>query len=403
MTTPTPGARRAIVIGCGIAGPTVAMALQQAGIDATIHEASPENSDDRGAFLNVASNGIDALRSLHIAPDLLSAGFPTPRMVLWSHTGKRLGEVANGTTLPDGSVSLTLRRAALHRALRDEASRRGVPIHHEKRLVAIETPPTHVVAHFEDGTSATGDILVGADGIHSPTRHILDPTCPAPRYTGQLSIGGVAPATSLPPTPGEYHMIFGRRAFFGFSVTPSGDAYWFANIAFPTEPARGELRTIPAGEWKRRLTTLFTDDAGPALDMLHHTGDDVAAYPIHDLPTVPRWHRDRILLIGDAAHATSPSSGQGASMAMEDAVTLARCLRDHPDPSRAFTTYESLRRARVERVVRYSRQIGSSKIAGPVTRFFRDLFMPIGLKMYSKSAPHAWLYDHHIDWDARVD
>lgn len=390
------------MVGCGIGGPAVAIALKQAGIVPVVFEAYPRASADKGAFLNVASNGIDALRTIGVDPGVLAEGFPTPRMVMWSARGKRLGEVENGGVLADGSVSLTIRRAALHLSMRDEAERRGIRTTYDKRLIAIEHAEGGVVARFDDGTRAEGDLLVGADGIHSKTRRIVDPDCPPPRYTGQLSIGGVARGTQVAPTPGTYHMIFGRRAFFGYSVTVAGDAYWFANVGFDEEPARDTLGGIAAETWKRWLARLFASDVGPALEMIQETGDDVAAYPIYDLPKVPRWYGDRIVLVGDAAHATSPSSGQGASMAFEDAAVLAKCLRDTATPEAAFAAYEGLRRARVERVVRYSKQVGNTKIAGPVGSWFRDLFMPIGLKLFAGGAAHAWLYDHHIDWNERV-
>jgi 2-polyprenyl-6-methoxyphenol hydroxylase-like FAD-dependent oxidoreductase len=94
----------------------------------------------------------------------------------------------------------------------------------------------------------------------------------------------------------------------------------------------------------------------------------------HDC-TVPTWHNDRMVIIGDAAHATSPSSGQGASMAIEDSIVLAKCLRDVPDTSAAFTAFEELRRNRVERVVRYGKRSGDGT---------------------------AWMYDYRVDWNEPV-
>ena len=86
-------------------------------------------------------------------------------------------------------------------------------------------------------------------------------------------------------------------------------------------------------------------------------------------------------------------------MAMEDALVLAKCLRDQGNSHAAFGAFEQARRARVERVVRYSRQVTQSKVQGPVGRFFRDLMMPTALKMFGGSEAHAWLYRHHIAWD----
>jgi 2-polyprenyl-6-methoxyphenol hydroxylase-like FAD-dependent oxidoreductase len=198
-------------------------------------------------------------------------------------------------------------------------------------------------------------------------------------------------------------MIFGKRGFFGYSVRPSGEVYWFANMAWPGEPTREQLAAISPGEWKRRLFELYDCDAGPAVEILNATADELAAYPIHDLPPVPTWHRGPMVIIGDAAHATSPSSGQGASLAIEDAVVLAKCLRDLPDSEQAFVAFERLRRRRVERVVKYSARIGKTKGAGPIARWFRDLLMPIGLRYFANPAAQAWLYAYHVDWNERTN
>src|SRR5262245_40457957 len=120
------------------------------------------------------------------------------------------------------------------------------------------------------------------------------------------------------------------------------------------------------------------------------------------MPGVPRWHRDSMVIIGDAAHATSPSSGQGASLAIEDAIVLAKCIRDYEELSQAFTAYERLRRQRVERVVAYSARVSQTKTPGAIGRWFRDLLMPLALKVFASPNAHAWLYGYHIDWSEPV-
>jgi 2-polyprenyl-6-methoxyphenol hydroxylase-like FAD-dependent oxidoreductase len=108
-----------------------------------------------------------------------------------------------------------------------------------------------------------------------------------------------------------------------------------------------------------------------------------------------------MVLIGDAAHATSPSSGQGASLAIESAVQLARCLRDlsHED---AFAAYVALRRARVERIIRMAARTNSDKAAGPIARVLRDRLLPIAMKLLAKPEKWAWQFDYRIDWDTPV-
>jgi FAD-dependent urate hydroxylase len=105
-----------------------------------------------------------------------------------------------------------------------------------------------------------------------------------------------------------------------------------------------------------------------------------------------------MVITGDAAHATLPSSGQGASMAIEDAILLAKCLRDCAEVSTALATYERLRRRRVERVVAYSARVGQSKTLGTVGRWLRDLAMPLALRLFASPNAQAWLYRYHIDW-----
>lgn len=402
-SSPTPR-KKAIIVGGGIAGPAVAMALQRAGHEAVVYEAHGQPADYAGLFLNTASNGLDVLRTLGVHTDVLEDAFAAPRMMMWSGTGKLLGEVANGVTLPDGTVSVIVRRGRLQRVLADAATRRGIRIEYGKRLAQIETiAPDRVRAHFDDGTTVEGDLLLGADGLHSRTRQLLDRAAPTPRYTGLLGVGGFARTPDIAPTPNTQHFIFGKRAFFGYLVKASGEIYWFANLAEAKEPSRAELAGISTDAWKERLRALFSDDSDIICKILDASTGPIGAHPIHDMPPIPTWHRGPIALIGDAAHATSPSSGQGASQALEDALVVARCLRDIPDTETALATYVGLRRARSEKVVAYSRKLGKGKAAsGPIGRWLRDLFMPFALKHFASADAHAWLYTYHVDWNEHL-
>lgn len=389
-------------IGAGIAGPTMALALERAGIDAEVFEAHDQPADYTGLFLNTASNGLDALRVIGVEVAECADGFPIPRMVMCSGAGKRLGEVTNGVPLSDGTVSVCVRRGLLQRTLRDQALDRGISVVYGKRLDSYAVTDNGVVAHFADGTEASGDVLIGADGIHSRMRQLADPDGPGPRFTGMLSIGGYSRVPGLSPTNGMQHFAFGKRAFFGYLVRESGEIYWFANVHRDDEPTRQELAAVSAAQWNQQLMEQFAHDMPIIGRIIESTAGEIGAYPAHDIPTSPVWHRGPVALIGDAVHGTSPSAGQSASMAIEDAVILARCPRDFPDVTTAFGPYELLRRARVEKVVAYSKTISSSKAARPVARVFRDLMMPIALKLFANSKSHAWMYTHHIDWDAAV-
>ena len=388
----------ALIIGGGIAGPAVAMALQKAGIEARIYESRPEAAHGAGAFLTLASNGIEALRVLDADGPARAAGFPTPSITLRSGTGKRLGETRTGGTLPDGTTSLTMKRAALYRILQDEAASRGITVERDKRLVSAEDGPDGVRAVFADGSDASGDVLIGCDGVHSTVRGLIDPHAPAPTYAGLLNTGGVARGVTGASAPGAYEMTFGKRAFFGYVQAPDREIWWFANVPHPRDPTCDAAIDRRAETWRPRLIDLYRDDAGPALALIRRTAEFMALAPIHSLPHLPRWHRGRMVVVGDAAHAPSPSSGQGASLAIEDALVLAQCLRDEPSATCAFARFEAVRRTRVERIVRWAARMNNAKAPGPIGRRVRDLMLPAVLRLTADSKAHREVYDHHITW-----
>jgi FAD-dependent urate hydroxylase len=390
---------KALIIGGGVAGSVTAMALQRAGIDAVVYEAYPQTTEEVGSYLSVASNGLDALRAIQADRPVLAAGFPTPLNVLWSGTGRRLGTVSNGGRRPDGTVAHTIKRARLYRALQQQAADRGIPFEFGKRLVdAGAGPGGGVVARFEDGTRATADLLVGADGVHSATRRLIDPAAPEGRYVGLVNFGGYTPNARVAAEPGNWQMSFGRRAFFGYVLDPAAGAVWFANVP-RAKVSQAERAATTAEQWQAQLVDLFASDRGPAADLIAAGRLQLAGDNTYDLPSVPTWHKGPMIVIGDAAHAPSPTSGQGASMAAEDAVVLAKSLRDLPDIPRAFAAYEQLRRRRVERIVAQGARTGSTKTQGPVGRVVRDLLLPLVFRFLVTDRSMAWIYDHHLDWD----
>jgi len=387
--------KKALIIGGGIAGPVTAMALRRAGLDVTVFEAYDRASDGVGAFLTLAPNGLAALGQLGLYDAVHDLGMDSPRMRISNGKGKLLADF--------GMPSRTLKRADLYSALRDEATRRGVEIEYGRRLTDATMKSDGVTAVFEDGSTAGGDLLVGADGLRSRTRSLIDPSAPRARHIGLLNTGGfAAPGLRVPGTPGVQHFIFGRRCFFGYLISPDGDIWWFANPPSPKEPTAAELAAITLSHWRARLMDLFKDDDGPMLKIIEGTEHILPGWNTYDFPTVPRWFNDKMVIIGDAAHATSPSSGQGASMAIEDALVLGRCLRDIPRPADAFATFERLRRTRVEKVVAQGKRNGSGKAPGLVGAVMRDLFMPVMARQMERKNLLGWIADHRIVWDDKV-
>lgn len=392
--------RTAIVIGGGIAGPVTAAALRAAGIEAMVFEASTAVADSPGSMLTVAPNGLDALRVIGADQAVRAIGLPMTSMIMTDGRGRQIGEMPG---LPDLEPSRAVWRGQLSRALRTHAERAGIPVEDGKRLVRIDDSTSEVIAHFDDGSSASADILIGADGIHSRVRSLIDPTAPAPRQVPLLNFGATADV-SVPARSDAMYFSFGKHGFLGYWAQPDGSTAWFSNLPSTQQLSLSQAQRIPNEQWLTRLREAYADDS-PGRDILAHTSpDQLAAFGSTEImPSAARWHRGRVVLVGDAAHAPSPSSGQGASLAIESGVQLAQCLRDIPDPALAFTRYEELRRGRVERVAARAAKTNNSKALGPMATRMMSLLMPLMVKTVMR--PERTLgaeQRFHIDWNSSI-
>jgi 2-polyprenyl-6-methoxyphenol hydroxylase-like FAD-dependent oxidoreductase len=381
--------RTAVVIGGGIAGPVTALALRKAGIEAQVYESYPSGADGVGGTIAVAPNGIAALALIGVT---IPGTQPIDRQVM-SLGGKRI-------PLPGlrGAGPLhVVRRGDLYRELQGR-----VPLSYGKRLVGVRKSPDEVTAVFADGTTASGDVLIGADGVHSTVRRLIDPAAPGPRYTGMLSFEGRSAAT-LPEDPDVMTFAFGKKAYYLYWTLPGGGATWGVNLPAREPLTITEARATSPAEWMSRLLATYGEDE-PAGEMLRATPLPALqiAGALYIMPPVPHWYAGRMVLVGDAVHAPSNSSGQGASLAVESAVQLARCLRDLPVPA-AFAAYEGLRRARVEGVAARAAKLNFTKAPGRLGQ----LIMPIAMRMLTKVAmkPEKTLgpeQRYRIDFDAPV-
>lgn len=391
---------KALIIGGGITGPVAALALRKAGIEAEVFEAYELNPDNAGGWLMIAPNGVNALGVIGLADDLRAIGRPNRRMVMTDGRGKRFGAFDE---LDEHNPSQLALRPDLCRMLADRATAAGIKIHHGKRLTDVVETADGVTAHFADGSSATGDVLLGADGVHSTVRTLIDPDAPGPRYTGLLGFGGSVPGNVLGLADDEFYFAQGKRGFLGYALTQDGDTGWFTNVPSHEPMTGAQARSIGAEEWLRRMRELYGDDY-PAHDLLAKAVPDnmIVLGGMHIMPSAPRWHTDRIVLVGDAAHVPSNSTGQGASMSIESAIELARCLRDLPVPQ-AFQAYEKLRRPRVEQVAEYGEKVNQDKVNGRIGQVVTSVLAPIAMKLFMKPEKmFGWLHRHRIEWDEKV-
>lgn len=327
--------------------------------------AHPDSAEDIGAFLTLATNGMRALAEIDASAAVTAIGFPLTSMRVLDDTGTQVAQVPLGEAGTPHLRYRCVRRGDLNAALQAEVTGRGIDIRHGARLVSVEEGPDGVTAHFADGSTATGDLLIGADGLSSTVRRIVAPDA-RPDYAGQYVFYGY---TDAAPPSGEGEtitMVRGSSVAFGYAVSPAGESYWFARVTDTPLTADDLAHGTPA-RWRDLLLPLLRKDATPAADLVAATSDRLMVTNATELPTGTPWRSGRTLVIGDAAHAASPATGQGASMALEDAVVLAKSLRDTPDTDSALALYETLRRPRVENNITVSGNIsrGTHSPSGP--------------------------------------
>ncbi|WP_308797800.1 FAD-dependent monooxygenase [Agromyces silvae] len=382
---------KVLIVGGGIGGSTLAYALTRLGMRPIVAEARSALEDTGGAFLTLAPNGVNALGDLGLGDVPAAAGgFPVSGLDFFNARGRRIAEVPGEHDEQEyGARGVVLRRARLHDTLAERARAAGAEYIHEAKLIDLRPSALGRRAVFADGRTIDADVVIGADGIWSTVRRLTWPDAPSPRYTGIVDCGGWA-QVDLPDTARQ-QMFFGRRAFFGY-VVKGGTAYWFTNVARADEPARDELDHLDRNAWMTRIRALHADDPAPVRTVLDTADAALGAWAVYDMPALDSWHTDHVCLVGDAAHAVSPSSGQGASLAIEDAVVLADHLRDAPDATTAFRAYSRDRKDRAERIVRFGRQIGARKASSAAGSIFRDATLGLFLRMGARATKDQYAY-----------
>jgi 2-polyprenyl-6-methoxyphenol hydroxylase-like FAD-dependent oxidoreductase len=396
---------RILIAGGGVAGPALALFLDKAGIAATVFEASPEREDIGGA-LQIAPNGMWVLKELGLAEEIAGEGVASEEFALENQQGDRLGRVTNGPASKYGIPAVQIARAVLNRALVEEMGRRKIPIVFGKRLEHLVCHDSRVEAGFADGSGAEGTLLIGADGVHSRTRELVFPGGPRPHYTGLFTVGGFARHPRLAPSaPSELstmHMIFGREGFFGygyFDPRRPDTVMWWSHLARDPEPAREEYRSWSSEEIRRELLERHRGWHEPVRTILENAPEMLRG-PVFDMPSLPAWSRERVLLIGDAAHAVSPHAGQGASLALEDAMLLGKLLHDGgAGHEELFLRFSAARRRRVERVIAEAGRRGDGKRRlSPQGAWIRDRFLSLFARLWG-SRMNEWMYSYRIAWE----
>jgi 2-polyprenyl-6-methoxyphenol hydroxylase-like FAD-dependent oxidoreductase len=293
---------------------------------------------------------------------------------------------------------VNLCRATLNEILINKAWCSHVELYFDKRLVAIEDRADQpLVAHFADGTSAEGDFLIGADGVHSAVRRHVVPDGPKPFDTGLIGFGGFVPRALLAHRPigQRVETTFGQSGFFGYgfcSSDPGDGVMWWS-----TRPSHGisaaAYRAMSQDALRQHLRDFHAGWHDP-IPAIIDAAENIVVTDTLDVATLPVWSRKRTLLIGDAAHATSPHAGQGASLALEDAMRLGRLMLEGEDLDMIFQRFEQERRPRAEKIVALARRNGNSKRAfSPTGAWIRDHMLKLLLPVTSKGMDFMYAYD----------
>jgi 2-polyprenyl-6-methoxyphenol hydroxylase-like FAD-dependent oxidoreductase len=389
--------RKALIIGAGIAGPVAAILLKRAGFDAELFEAFPY-STGIGGGLQIAPNGMRVLAEIGLADDMIAAGSISESFDFCSKSGRRIGSINRNMKQRFGQPAVNMRRSTLMEAIVNKAWCEDVELRFEKRLARIEDRADRpIVAHFTDGSSAEGDFIIGADGVHSMVRQHVLPDGPRPFDTGLVGFGGFVPRSLIEDT-GIGHQIeatFGQSGFFGYgfcSPDPQNGAMWWS-----TQPSEGldaaTYRAMDQQAIKRHLLDFHAGWHEPIPHILH-AAEDIIVTDTLDVATLPVWSRSRTLLIGDAAHATSPHAGQGASLALEDAMRLGCLMQKGQELGQTFQAFEQERRSRVERIVAIARRNGNSKREfSAAGAWIRDRMFKMLIPVASRGMKFMFTYD----------
>jgi 2-polyprenyl-6-methoxyphenol hydroxylase-like FAD-dependent oxidoreductase len=389
--------RKALIIGAGIAGPVTTIFLKQAGIDAEVYEAWPYSSGIGGG-LQIAPNGMHVLAELGLAAEMIRRGSIAESFDFYSQAGRRLGSINRNMQARFGQPAVNMCRASLNEVLVDKAWCANAELHFEKRLLSIEDRADQpIVVHFTDGTSAEGDFVIGADGVHSAVRQHVIPDGPRPFDTGLIGFGGFVPRSLIEGTSiGQcVETTFGQSGFFGYgfcSSEPDDGAMWWS-----TQPSHGvdaaTFRAMDQAALRQHLRDFHAGWHDPIAAIID-AAENIVVTDTLDVATLPTWSRKRTLLIGDAAHATSPHAGQGASLALEDAMRLGRLMRDGQELGLAFQNFEHERRPRAEKIVAVARRNGNSKREFSATgAWIRDRMLKLLLPVSAKGMDWMYAYD----------
>ncbi|WP_418125275.1 FAD-dependent oxidoreductase [Variovorax sp. 160MFSha2.1] len=344
-----------LIVGAGIAGCSAAIALARKGFGVTLVEKQAEwRFQSSGIF--IYGNGLEALRRVGVLPEILGAGFAIEdgRNVYLDHRGEPIVDVFYPCSSGGAAPIVGIKRSEMHRILAAQLDLLGVEIRLATTVAKIDAPAGGDRAEvvFSDGTARRFDLVVGADGIRSQVREAVSGAL-APRYSG---FGVWRSVHERPRELDAKIMMMGIGKRLGIMPISNDRLYIFGTVA---EPAG---RWYPKESWSGQMRERFAEFGGPARQFLDQLGADseVLYTAVEEVQAPLPWHAGRVLLIGDAAHASTPFMGQGGAMAVEDAVVLADMLARHGIAEATLQAFGERRHPMCRFVQEASRKVGEA-------------------------------------------
>lgn len=378
---------RVLVIGCGITGPVIATLLARKGYEPVIYE-KVRQLGDAGASLMLMPNGMKVLNLVGLTEEIYKSAFPLRTYEDFTAAGEMLGT----STLPSSyqakysQHATGVMRASLNLALKNLCLKQGLEVHEGYELVNISESLDSVTAHFKNGHTATGALLIGCDGIKAASRIALlnqfNPSSaliPPPSFTGLTQTSGHSPMPATFGAPGLKNWYGDAAHVISYPVSPT-EVSWAITLPESDETqARESWRLYTPTEIREQRSILSARLAGfePRVLEMINSCDRLIKYGLYDREelTSSQWFSKRCVLVGDAAHPTSPHLGQGANQALEDSYWLAELLPDVPmgdsgqqsasegvDFERLFRQYAEKRQPRTSKLVRGARAVGEKRV-----------------------------------------
>jgi salicylate hydroxylase len=385
---------RVAVVGGGIGGLVLALALRERGIGCEVYEQADELREI-GAAVALSANGTRELRRLGLGDRVEAVSVVPSALVIrrWD-TGAIIADHPIGR---DGTYEATfgapyygVHRVALLQALADRLAGEGLSL--GRRCVGVEERPSGVELHFADGPNAAADLVVGADGVHSVIRPNVVGEIRG-RYSGTVGYRGLVAVEKMPslpdPTPLQFWAGPGRHLLH-YAIDGGRTVNFLAVVRVPEWTSQEWMEHCPVGDALDAFAGWH-----PAVTEMVGATEVGARWALHDLAPLTRWHTDRVVLTGDAAHAMVPHQGQGANQTIEDAIALADCLADAPDLRSALRRYAERRQERTAKVQRWSRRaadlmhLPDGPEIAPRDAVFADLYSELAwIHSYDAQAEH---------------